>query len=76
MSVAMDPEVSPGPPTTTKPRGGAMHPPPLAVVAANGFADYDLQRYFPAAAAAVLAAVWLRGGRRVGGAEGLQGLLV
>jgi putative thiamine transport system permease protein len=30
------------------------NPPPLALVAARGFADYDLQRYFPAAAAAVL----------------------
>ncbi len=29
-------------------------PPPLAIVAARGFADYDLARYFPAAAAAVL----------------------
>ena len=29
-------------------------PPPLAVLAARWFADYDLQRYFPAAAAAVL----------------------
>jgi putative thiamine transport system permease protein len=30
------------------------NPPPLAVLAARWFADYDLQRYFPAAAAAVL----------------------
>ena len=30
------------------------NPPPLALLAARGFADYDLQRYFPAAAAAVL----------------------
>jgi putative thiamine transport system permease protein len=30
------------------------HPPPLAVLAARWFADYDLQRYFPAAAAALL----------------------
>jgi putative thiamine transport system permease protein len=30
------------------------HPPPLALLAARWFADYDLQRYFPAAAAAVL----------------------
>ena len=29
-------------------------PPPLAVLAARWFSDYDLQRYFPAAAAAVL----------------------
>ncbi|MEO8836394.1 MAG: ABC transporter permease subunit [Caldimonas sp.] len=32
-------------------------PPPLAIVAARGFADYDLARYFPAAAAAVLQGV-------------------
>jgi putative thiamine transport system permease protein len=30
------------------------NPPPLALLAARWFADYDLQRYFPAAAAAVL----------------------
>jgi putative thiamine transport system permease protein len=30
------------------------NPPPLAVLAARWFGDYDLQRYFPAAAAAVL----------------------
>ncbi len=30
------------------------NPPPLAVLAARWFADYDLARYFPAAAAAVL----------------------
>ncbi len=30
------------------------NPPPLALVAARWFADYDLQRYFPAAAAALL----------------------
>jgi putative thiamine transport system permease protein len=30
------------------------NPPPLAMLAARWFADYDLQRYFPAAAAAVL----------------------
>jgi len=30
------------------------NPPPLAVLAARWFADYDLQRYFPAAAAALL----------------------
>lgn len=30
------------------------NPPPLAVLAARWFADYDLQRYFPAAAAAIL----------------------
>ena len=29
-------------------------PPPLAVLAARWFADYDLQQYFPAAAAAIL----------------------
>ncbi len=32
-------------------------PPPLAIVAARWFADYDLSRYFPAAAAAVLQGV-------------------
>ncbi len=32
-------------------------PPPLAVLAARWFSDYDLQRYFPAAAAAVLQGV-------------------
>lgn len=50
---------------------GPGNPPPLALLAARWFADYDLQRYFPAAAAAtsqgllVLAAllVW-RGGER------------
>ena len=30
------------------------NPPPLAVLAARWFSDFDLQRYFPAAAAAVL----------------------
>ena len=30
------------------------NPPPLALLAARWFSDYDLQRYFPAAAAAVL----------------------
>jgi putative thiamine transport system permease protein len=30
------------------------NPPPLAVLAARWFADYDLERYFPAAAAATL----------------------
>jgi len=30
------------------------NPPPLAVLAARWFADYELQRYFPAAAAALL----------------------
>jgi putative thiamine transport system permease protein len=30
------------------------NPPPLALLAARGFADYDLQRYFSAAAAALL----------------------
>jgi putative thiamine transport system permease protein len=33
------------------------HPPPLALLAARGFADVDLQRTFPAAAAAVLQAL-------------------
>ena len=36
---------------------GPGNPPPLAVLAARWFADYDLQRYFPAAAAAVLQAL-------------------
>jgi putative thiamine transport system permease protein len=33
---------------------GPGNPPPLALLAARWFADYDLQRYFPAAAAAIL----------------------
>ena len=33
---------------------GPGNPPPLALLAARWFADYDLQRYFPAAAAATL----------------------
>ena len=33
---------------------GPGNPPPLALLAARWFADYDLQRYFPAAAAACL----------------------
>lgn len=33
---------------------GPGNPPPLALLAARWFADYDLQRYFPAAAAAAL----------------------
>ena len=33
---------------------GPGNPPPLALLAARWFADYDLQRYFPAAAAASL----------------------
>ena len=33
---------------------GPGNPPPLAVLAARWFADYDLQRYFPAAAAATM----------------------
>jgi putative thiamine transport system permease protein len=33
------------------------NPPPLALLAARWFADYELQRYFPAAAAAVLQAL-------------------
>ena len=47
------------------------NPPPLAVLAARWFSDYDLQRYFPAAAAAVLQllmvllllALWVAGER-------------
>ena len=37
------------------------HPPPLAVLAARWFAHYDLQRYFPAAAAALLQLVIVLG---------------
>lgn len=37
------------------------NPPPLAVLAARWFSDYDLQRYFPAAAAAVLQALLVLG---------------
>ena len=33
---------------------GPGNPPPLALLAARWFSDYDLQRYFPAAAAAIL----------------------
>ena len=33
---------------------GPGNPPPLALLAARWFADYDLERYFPAAAAATL----------------------
>jgi putative thiamine transport system permease protein len=33
---------------------GPGNPPPLALLAARWFSDYDLQRYFPAAAAATL----------------------
>ncbi|MBC7938420.1 MAG: ABC transporter permease subunit [Chitinophagaceae bacterium] len=33
---------------------GPGNPPPLALLAARWFADYDLQRYFPASAAATL----------------------
>ena len=33
---------------------GPGNPPPLALLASRWFADYDLQRYFPAAAAATL----------------------
>lgn len=36
---------------------GPDNPPPLALLAARWFADYDLQRYFPAAAAATLQGV-------------------
>lgn len=53
------------------------NPPPLSVVAARWFASYDLQRYFPAAAAAILQlaivlaaiALW-RLGERVAGSLG------
>lgn len=49
------------------------NPPPLAVLAARWFADYDLERYFPAAAAAtlqllmvlLLVGAWMLGERMV-----------